>query len=53
MSDSGNHPLASALAAQLQHSLSGRSLSGVVRSELATIEAALRHGIRYEQLCCS
>lgn len=51
MSDSGNHPLASALAAQLQHSLSGRSLSGVVRSELATIEAALRHGIRYEQLC--
>lgn len=51
MSNSGNQNLASVLAAQIQASMLGRTLSGIVRSELATIEAALAHGVRYEQLC--
>ncbi len=51
MLNSGNQNLASVLDAHIQASMLGRTLSGIVRSELATIEAALAHGIRYEQLC--
>jgi hypothetical protein len=51
MSVSGNINTASALSAQIQSSALSRTLSGIVRSELPTIEDALRHGLRYEQLC--
>lgn len=51
MSSSGNPHTVTALSAQIQASLLGRTLSGIVRSELATIETALQHGVRYEQLC--
>ena len=48
---SGNTNTVSALSAQIRASTLGRTLSGLVRSELPTIEDALRHGLRYEQLC--
>lgn len=51
MLNSGNQNLASVLDAQIKANMLGRTLSGIVRSELATIEAALAHGVRYEQLC--
>ncbi len=51
MSVSGNHNTSATLSAQIQASPLCRTLSGIVRSELPTIEAALRHGLRYEQLC--
>lgn len=51
MSVSGNLNTAATLSAQIQASTLCRTLSGIVRSELPAIEAALRHGLRYEQLC--
>ncbi len=48
---SGNTNTVSALSAQIEANTLSRTLSGIVRSELPTIEDALRHGLRYEQLC--